>query len=58
MVILQALRLQIAYKFDPSNIYTMDETPVWSDMVGTTTVTKKVSSRVLLKSTGHKKPYS
>ena len=53
--ILQARRLEMKCKFDPSNIYAMDETPVWSDMVGTTTVTRKGSSEVVLKSIGHEK---
>ena len=33
----------------------MDETPVWQDMVGTTTVTKQGSKDVVLKPTGHEK---
>ena len=33
----------------------MDETPIWQDMVGTTTFTKQGSKDVVLKSTGHKK---
>ena len=48
-------RLQKKFNYASSQIYGMDETPVWQDMVGTTTVTKSGSKDVLLISTGHEK---
>ena len=53
--LIQARRLQQKFKFAPSNIYAMDETPVWEDMVATTTVEKVGAKEVLMRSTGHEK---
>ena len=53
--VIHARRLQMKFNFEPSQIYAMDETPVWQDMVGTTTVTTKGNRDVVLKSTGHEK---
>lgn len=50
---IRRLRLQHNYTFE--NIYAMDETPVWSDMVSSSTVDKTGSKTVTLKSTGHEK---
>ena len=43
------------YNFNPLQIYAMDKTPAWQDMVGTTTITKQGCKDVVLKSTGHEK---
>ena len=53
--VIHARRMQMRYNFKASQIYAMDETPVWQDMVGTTTVSKVGSQDVVLKSTGHEK---
>lgn len=50
---IRRLRLQHNYSFD--SIYAMDETPVWSDMVSSSTVEKTGSKGVTKKSTGHEK---
>ena len=42
-------------EFDPGSIIAMDETPVWVDMVGNTTVNKTGAKDVVLKSTGNEK---
>ena len=39
--ILHVRRLSIKFKYQPSNIIAMDETPVWNDMVSNTTVDKR-----------------
>ena len=41
------------YNYSPGSIIAMDETPVWSDMVGETTVDKTDRKRIPLKTTGH-----
>ena len=41
------------YNFTPSNLYAMDETPVWKDIVEATTVSKVGGQDVVLKSTRH-----
>ena len=46
--LIQARRLQQKFTFAPSNIYAMDETPVWEDMVATTTVEKVGAKEVLM----------
>ena len=48
-------RLNIKDDFNPSNIIAMDETPVWADMVSSTTVNKTGQKEVMLKTTGHEK---
>ena len=48
-------RLKIKDDFDPSNIIAMDETPVWADMVSSTTVNKTGQKEIMLKTTGHEK---
>ena len=53
--ILQARRLSIKFKYQPSNIIAMDETPVWNVMVSNTTVDKQGAKSVCLKTTGHEK---
>ena len=55
--VIHARRMQIRCNFKASQIYAMDETPVWQDMVGTTTVSKVGSQDVGLKSTGHEKAH-
>ena len=52
---IQVRRLQSKFDFLPSNIYAMDETPVWEDMVATTTVDRKGTKDVVMQSTGHEK---
>ena len=53
--IFYARRLLIKFKYQPSNIIAMDETPVWNDMVSNTTVDKQGAKSVCLKTTGHEK---
>ena len=53
--VIHARRMQMRCNFKASQIYAMDETPVWQDMVGSTTVSKVGSQDVVLKSTGHEK---
>ena len=53
--VIHARRMQMRCNFKASQIYAMDETPVWQDMVGTTTVSKVGSQDVVLKSTGYEK---
>ena len=53
--VIHARRMQMRCNFKASQIYAMDETPVWQDIVGTTTVPKVGSQDVVLKSTGHEK---
>ena len=53
--LIHAKKLQMKFNFEPSQIYSIDETPVWQDMVGTRTVTKKGSQDDVFKSTGHEK---
>ena len=48
-------RLNMKAEFNPSNIIAMDETPVWADMVSSTTVNKTGQKDVMLKTTGHEK---
>ena len=48
-------RLSIKSNYPPSSIIAMDETAVWSDMVGNTTVNSKGAKEVALKSTGNEK---
>ena len=53
--VIHARRMQMRCNFKASQIYAMDETSVWQDMVGTTTVSNVGSQDVVLKSTGHEK---
>ena len=53
--ILHVRRLSIKFNYQPSNIIAMDETPVWNDMVSSTTVDKKGAKSICLKTTGHEK---
>ena len=55
LYLIHARRLQVKFNFEPSQIYAMDKTPVWQDMVGKATVTKKGSQDVVFKLTGHEK---
>ena len=43
------------HSFTPFQVYAVDEAPVWQDMVGSTTISRKGSKDVVLKSTGHEK---
>ena len=38
LYILHAGRLSVKYKYPPSSIIAMDETPIWNDMVSNTTI--------------------
>ena len=40
------IRLRMQYNFDLNNIFNMDETPVWFDMVGNMTVNNKEDKTV------------
>ena len=53
--ILRIRRLRLEHNYATNNIYAMDETPVWCDMVSTCTVDKTGSKHVHLKTTGHEK---
>ena len=53
MYAVQIRRLQQKFNYSPGSIIAMDETAVWSDMVGETTVDKTGRKRIPLKSTGH-----
>ena len=48
-------RLSTKSNYPPSSIIAMDETAVWSDMVGNTTVNSTGAKEVALKSTGNEK---
>lgn len=48
-------RLMKLHAFATSNIVAMDETPVWMDMVATSTVAKTGAKDIPLKTTGHEK---
>ena len=50
--LIHAKKLQMKFNFEPSQIYSIDETAVWQDMVGTRTVTKKRSQDDVFKSAG------
>ena len=53
--VLRIRRLRLQHNYALNNIYAMDETPVWCDMVSTSTVDKTGSKNVHLKSKGHEK---
>ena len=53
--IMHVPRLNRQFQFPNSSILAMDETPVWNDMVSSTTVDKTGSKDVPLKTTGHEK---
>ena len=48
-------RLSINCNYAPGSIIAMDETAVWSDMVGNTTINSTGAKEVALKSTGNEK---
>ena len=48
-------RIQKQFNFHDADIIAMDKRPVWNDMVSNTTVEKKGSKEVPMKSTGHDK---
>lgn len=53
--VLRIRRLRLQHNYSMNNIYAMDETPVWLDMVSSTTIESTGSKTVTLKSTGHEK---
>lgn len=53
--ILKIRRLHMKMNYELKNIFAMDETAVWNDMISNTTVEKRVAHSVNLKSTGHEK---
>ena len=53
--ILYIRRLMKRHSFVPSNIYAMDEPPVWMDMIAPTTIAKVEEKDIPLKSSGHVK---
>ena len=53
--IMHVRRLNKQFQFPNSSILAMDETPVWADMVSSTTVDKTGAIDVPLKTTGHEK---
>ena len=46
---------KIRQQYSDSSIFVMDETPVWLEPVGTTTVEMKCAKQVPIKTTGHEK---
>ena len=55
--LIQVRRLQEKHKYRPSDIISMDETPVWCDMIPETTVDTMGKKTIALKSTGHEKTW-
>ena len=53
--ILKIRRLRMTMNYELKNIFAMDETAVWNDMISNTTVEKRGAHSVNLKSTGHEK---
>ena len=53
--VMHVRRLSIYCNYAPSSIIAMDETAVWSDMVGNTTTNSTGAEEVALKSTGNEK---
>lgn len=53
--VLRIRRLRLQNNYSMNNIYAMDKTPVWLDMVSSTTIESTGSKTVTLKSTGHEK---
>ena len=53
--ILKIRRLRMKMNYKLKNIFAMDETAVWNDMISNTTVEKRGAHSENLKSTGHEK---
>ena len=53
--ILHVRRFAAMYNYWPANMITMDEMPIWSDLVFDTTVDKTGACTITVKSTGHEK---
>ena len=53
--ILKIRRLRMKMNYELKNIFAMDETAVWNDMISNTTVEKRGAHSVNLKSTGREK---
>lgn len=53
--ILKIRRLRMTMNYELKNIFAMDETAVWNDMISNTTVEKRGAHSVNLKSTGREK---
>lgn len=53
--IMHVRRLKKQFDFKESSIIAMDETPVWNDMVSSTTVARTGEKDIPLKTTGHEK---
>ena len=53
--VLRIRRLRLQHNYTMNNIYAMDETPIWCDMISTSTVEKTGSKSVHLKSMDMKK---
>ena len=53
--ILKVRRLRNKMNYELGNIFAMDETAVWNDMISNKTVEKRGAQSVNLKSTGHEK---
>ena len=53
--ILKIRRLRMKMNYKLRNIFAMDETAVWNDMISNTTVEKRGAHSVNLKSTGREK---
>ena len=51
--VLHVSRLAMKHPYDVANIITIDETPVWADMVFVTTVDDTGKNTVTVKTTGH-----
>ena len=53
--VLRVRRLRLLHEYMLGDIYAMDETPVWSDMITSSTVEQVGKKTVTMKSTGHEK---
>ena len=53
--VMHVCRIQKQFNFHDANIFAMDETPVWNNMVSNTSVEKTGSKVVPMKSTEHNK---
>ena len=53
--ILKIRRLRMKMNYELKNIFAMNETAMWNDMISDTTVEKRGAHSVNLKSTGHEK---
>ena len=53
--VIRVRHLRMMHSYELGNIIAMDETPVWSDMVSSTTLDKIGTKTITMKTTGHEK---